>query len=139
MRAPAPTDLLAWLDGSWAIDRTINGGAGAFTGVATFTRAGEGRTRWDERGHLTFGAYSGPATRTLWIVRAADGYDVTFEDGRPFHPLTLGADDDAIHHCGADVYRGTYAIEAPDALRVVWRVTGPRKDDTIASAYTRQV
>lgn len=132
-------DLLAWLEGEWSVDRAINGRAHAFTGTARFTREDADRTRWEETGHLVLDAYSGPASRTLRIARHADGYDVSFADGRPFHALDLASGRcDAEHPCGADLYRGTYLIESDDAFRVVWHVEGPRKDDIIESAYSRR-
>lgn len=132
------TDLLAWLDGEWSIARAINGRAEAFTGTARFTREDADRTRWEERGHLVLDNYSGPASRTLTVVREGDSYNVCFSDGRPFHALDLGTDRcDAEHPCGDDLYRGTYAIESDDVLRVTWHVDGPRKRDLIESVYRR--
>jgi hypothetical protein len=133
------TDLPAWLEGDWSIERAINGRADAFTGTARFTREDATRTRWEETGHLVLDAYSGPASRTLWIVHDGDAYNVYFADGRPFHALDLGADRcDAEHLCGADLYRGSYVIESDDVLRVVWHVDGPRKRDVIESVYRRR-
>jgi hypothetical protein len=134
-------DLLGWLAGTWSVDRAINGQAHAFTGTAAFTPEDENTVRWEERGRLVLGAFEGDAFRTLFIVRgdgAAD-HEVRFDDGRPFHPLTLTTGSCAAEHlCGADVYRGAYTVEADDRLRVVWHVDGPRKRDVIESVYTRQ-
>jgi Family of unknown function (DUF6314) len=132
-------DLLAWLDGDWSITRAINGRADAFVGTARFVREDDARLRWEERGHLVLDAYSGPASRTLRILRAGDTYNVLFSDGRFFHTLDLGTGGhcDALHPCGEDLYRGTYAIESDDVLRVVWHVDGPRKRDVIESVYRR--
>jgi hypothetical protein len=138
-------DLLGWLAGRWTVERAINGRARAFVGTADFTPGpgGDGAT-WVEEGHLELEGYAGRAFRTLLLAAAAagdpDAYEVRFDDGRPFHPLRLeGAapSDDVIHHCGEDVYRGTYTVEDDDTLRVVWHVDGPRKRDVIASVYRR--
>ncbi|HET6510308.1 MAG TPA: DUF6314 family protein [Baekduia sp.] len=140
MSALAPTDLLAWLEGEWSVDRAINGREHAFTGTARFTREDASRMRWAETGHLVLDAYSGPASRTLFLVRdGAGGLDVRFVDDRPFHTLQLTSGHcDATHPCGEDLYRGTYAVESDDALRVVWHVDGPRKRDVIESLYRRR-
>lgn len=135
---PVQDDLLGWLEGSWSVDRAINGRPHAFTGTARFVREGADRVRWEETGHLTLGDYAGPAFRTLGLSAGDHGYDVRFDDGRPFHPLDLaGGRCDVEHLCGEDVYRGTFLVESGDALRVVWHVTGPRKRDVIESVYTR--
>jgi uncharacterized protein DUF6314 len=134
----AGTGLLGWLEGSWSVDRAINGRAHAFTGTARFLPEGAGRLRWEETGHLVLGDYAGPAFRTLRIVATDHGHEVRFDDGRPFHPLDLATDRCAVEHlCGEDVYRGSFLVESDDVLRVRWRVEGPRKRDVIESVYVR--
>jgi hypothetical protein len=141
MGALAQTDLLAWLTGTWSVDRAINGRAHAFTGTAEFMAQGDDRLRWEEHGRLVLGAYSGPASRVLLIVRdpAGSGHEVFFDDGRLFHALDLAASARcaAEHPCGPDLYRGTYAVEGDDVLRVVWHVEGPGRADVIESVYRR--
>jgi hypothetical protein len=128
------TDVLA---GSWSVTRAINGAADAFTGVANFT-PGVGRLWWRERGELRLGDYVGDAWRTYLIVPCGDAWEVRFDDGRPFHALDLRSGGcEAVHPCGPDIYRGVYALAEPDRFTVTWRVTGPGRDDTIASDYRR--
>jgi hypothetical protein len=134
MGALAQTELLRWLEGSWSVERAINGRERAFTGSAEFVADGEGRMRWEERGRLVLDAYSGPASRVLFIV----GDEVFFDDGRLFHALDLAPGScDALHPCGPDLYRGTYTAEDDDTLRVVWHVEGPGRADLIESVYRR--
>jgi len=38
------------------------------------------------------------------------------------------------HHCGADVYRAELVFEA-DGFDLIWRVSGPRKDEHLAYRY----
>ncbi len=136
-----PAELAAWLLGEWSIARMINGGAGRFQGHASFVvdPRSPAVLIWREHGHLRLGAHDGPAARTLRIEPAgAASWEVRFDDGRPFHLLDLtGGVCDATHLCGADTYRGRYEIEGPDRFTVTWRVTGPHKDDEIASVYER--
>jgi hypothetical protein len=135
---PATLDgsaLMAWLTGRWSVARDINDGAGAFHGEATFSPEADGTLRWHEAGEMTLGGATLPARRTLFL--GADGR-VAFDDGRPFHDLALvGGACDAFHPCGPDEYRGRYEAEGEDAFVVTWRVTGPGRDDTIRSRYTR--
>jgi hypothetical protein len=136
-----PPDLAAWLPGEWAVTRVINDGAGRFEGRASFASDPDspGSLIWHEFGRLRLGAHEGTAERTLRIESAPDGtWKVRFADGRPFHPLDLtGGSDDVTHLCAADTYRGRYAVESPDRFTTTWRITGPRKDDVIETAYER--
>lgn len=115
----------------------------------------DGRVRWAERGTLTWAAGSTPVSRTLFLVRAPAGADaaraagaaedpgtwrVTFEDGRDFHPWTGGAVE---HLCGRDLYEGGVGLpEEPVpssnlSWELRWRVTGPEKDYTMHTTYSR--
>jgi hypothetical protein len=118
--------------------------------------------RWAEHGTLSWSAGSTPVSRTLFLVPplpdpgAASGADVnpgrwrvTFEDGRDFHPWTVGAVE---HLCGRDLYRG--GVEVPPdpspsdpspsdpppsdlPWQLHWHVTGPEKDYTMHTRYVR--
>ncbi len=136
-----PPELAGWLRGEWTVTRVINDGAGRFQGRVSFTSDPDSPVAliWHEHGRLRLAAHDGPAERTLRIEPAAVGaWAVRFADGRPFHPLDLASgSDDVTHLCGADTYRGRYAVEGPDRFTVTWRVTGPRKDDVIVSVYER--
>jgi hypothetical protein len=134
-------DLIALLGGRWSVQRSLvdlrSGREGDFTGTASFERRG-GCLRWAETGRMRFGGHEGPAERRLSIVQGPDGWTVEFEDGRPFHPLDLATGACTVEHrCGDDLYAGEYRLLGPDALDVRWRVTGPRKDQEIHTAYRR--
>ena len=121
------------LRGDWSVTRAINGEADVFVGTATFTVEQDGLW-WRERGRMRVGDYTGEAHRTYVIV---DG-EVRFEDGRPFHPIDLAAARcEALHLCGPDTYRGVYEVLSAARFRVVWRVTGPGRDDRIVCDYRR--
>ena len=135
---PAP-DPTAYLPGTWALTRSVHDaqlGAGRFDGLATFTLDGEA-IEWREHGRLRLASYDGPARRALRILRTADGWEVRFADGRPFHPLELGREAAVEHPCGADRYTGVYSVEGPDAFTVRWRVRGPAKEQQVVSRYVR--
>jgi hypothetical protein len=60
---------------------------------------------------------------------------MTFADGRPFHPWTLGTE--VIHPCAADTYAGRIERLGDSRLRIVWDVTGPTKNQLIVSTFSR--
>ena len=129
--------------GRWRLDRRIDdrlsGTTGRFEGEAVLRPDRPGLLRYDEAGLLDLGgAPPMRATRTyLWRI-GADVIDVLFADGRPFHhfdPVAGGAG--TAHLCGADLYRVTYDLVSWPEWRAVWQVSGPRKDYSSASRYTR--
>jgi hypothetical protein len=146
MVTPAPTvavaDPRSFLPGVWQIDREVHdalaGTDGRYVGTATFAPDGDGLS-WVERGTLRLGAFEGTATRTMRIVPGPAGrWEVRFDDGRPFHPLDLRTGACPVDHpCGEDHYAGWVRAEHERLLVVSWRVTGPRKDHTILTRYTR--
>jgi hypothetical protein len=149
VHSPAPTvevaDPRAFLPGVWRIDRQVHDARsredGRYTGTATFLLEGAGLS-WVERGVLRLGGFEGSATRTMSVVPARAGsaapWEVRFDDGRPFHPLDLRAGSCPVDHpCGEDHYAGWVRVEHEGLMVVSWRVTGPRKDHTILTRYTR--
>jgi hypothetical protein len=85
------------------------------------------------------GGHEGPAEQVHRY--AFDGparARVHFRDGRFFHDLDLAAGRwTATHLCAPDRYDGDFTALGPDSWRVVWRVTGPRKDLILDSSYRR--
>jgi hypothetical protein len=143
------------LVGTWDFQREVHdhrdGAEYTARGQAELTAQDDDRIRWAENGTLTWSAGSTLVSRTLFLVRqppgdgsAASGWRVTFEDGRDFHPWTVGAVE---HLCGRDLYRGGFEIPAdrppsdppPSDLpwELTWRVTGPEKDYTMHTTYSR--
>lgn len=149
MPAPAPAlsvaDPRTFLPGVWQIDREVHDARarqdGRYRGTATFLLDAGGLS-WVERGTLRMGTFEGTATRTMAVVpgRAGSGtpWEVRFDDGRPFHPLDLRTGACPVDHpCGEDHYAGWVRVEHEDLMVVSWRVTGPAKDHTILSRYSR--
>lgn len=139
---PPATDPVRALAGAWSIERVVrdlaHGHDAAFTGLAHIAPDGHGLT-WAEEGCLVTEGHAGPARRSLRIAPAGGGWEVLFEDGRPFHPLDLaGGACTVVHLCGRDRYDGTYRLAGADTLFVRWRVTGPAKDLDIRSEYRRR-
>ncbi|MDO8188648.1 DUF6314 family protein [Conexibacter sp. JD483] len=139
-----PVDLAdprGYLAGRWNVARELRDGGetGSFEGVAVFApdAAGSGLV-WDEEGEIAFGAMNGRAQRRLLVVPGPDGWEVRFDDGRPFHPLDLTSAPRPVRHdCGEDLYIGRFDLHAAGAFDVTWTVTGPRKDQLIVSRYRR--
>ena len=146
------------LVGTWDFRREVHdhrdGAEYTARGEAEFTLEDDGQVRWTERGTLRWAAGSTPVSRTLFLVRedpaddgaSAPAWLVTFEDGRDFHPWTVGAVE---HLCGRDLYRGGVDLPAEPAVssdrereperewELHWRVTGPEKDYTMDTRYSR--
>ena len=133
-----PTALL----GHWSLTRVVDdrlaGERRDVRGTATLALETPDRVRWSEEGTMTWGGPGGehvvPVSRTLFVVRGADGWDVHFEDGRLFHPWAVGAWVD--HPCAPDHYRGL--IEVTDARWTVeWQARGPQKDYVMRTEHVR--
>ena len=126
--------------GAWRLRRRIldrrAGETGRLFGQAVF-RAGGGGAVQDEGGTLTLASRPPmTATRTYLWSAAPGRLVVRFADGADFHDFTADAAmPEAEHLCGDDLYRVRYDFRRWPAWWAVWRVTGPRKDLLIASAF----
>lgn len=133
MRQQATADPLTPFLGLWLLRREIDDRHGgmrlAFAGTLRVERTPGGAVAAEEGVLTAPGRPPIQATRrTLW--RAAGGrIEVLFEDGRPFHVFDPGRTSSEVRHdCGADLYRGRYDFAGWPEWRLIWRVTGPRKD-----------
>jgi hypothetical protein len=134
MTSSDPRDLL----GSWRFRRTVDDRLGPdrhVAGTSDLTLEDDGRVRWSERGTMTWDGGSTPVSRTLFVEDRPDGWWVTFDDGRDFHPWEVG--DRVLHPCGADTYDGRIDVTGPDTWTVEWRVSGPAKDYTMTTHLSR--
>ncbi|MEU6277424.1 DUF6314 family protein [Streptomyces populi] len=149
-------DVLAYLGGSWRVERTVrdlaSGAEGHFTGTTVFGPPDESESPDDggppdgagllhrESGTFVWQGVARPAERTLrFLPGDAPGTAlVRFSDGRPFHGLDLTSGRwVADHPCAADLYRGEFTVRDEDRWRSVWRVRGPAKDLVLTTGYTR--
>ncbi len=122
--------------GPWRLHRRLRDGVDLGTMTGTLTLAEEGDAiRWDETGVLRWAGQDIVATRSYLLRRGDDGWWVHFTDGRPFHPWTPG--EPVTHPCAADLYRGLVRLDGPDRWRLLWDVTGPRKDQRILTRLSR--
>jgi Family of unknown function (DUF6314) len=138
------TDAVAFLRGSWLIDRTIvdslGGVSGAFTGTAEFVAEGHA-CNWVEAGELQWAAQTHRAGRRLLVAVRPDVpciVDVAFDDGKFFYRADLSSGSDAfVHGCAPDTYSGSWTVDSADRFRLTWDVEGPAKQITIRSTYSR--
>jgi hypothetical protein len=136
-------DLRAYLAGEWQIRRVLNdklrGAQGRFEGRAIFAPEQDHTLAYREEGCLELGGFETLAHQSyLYAFPATHRAEVSFTDGRAFHPLDLRDGQwDAEHVCAADLYRGRFRAEGPDRWSVLWTVTGPRKDQSLESLFTR--
>lgn len=131
-------------EGAWRIRREIAdalSGPGRFVGQATLTRAGPDDMLYAEEGVLTLaqGGSFAAARQYHWTEEpGAGGVRVHFADGRFFHRFDLGTRAEAAHFCDPDQYDVTYDFTNWPRWSSSWRVTGPRKDYTMQSWFTRE-
>jgi hypothetical protein len=138
-------DALAYLAGSWQVERTVrdlaSGDEGRFAGTTVFGPLDEGGLLHHESGTFTWRGVPRPAERTLrFLPGPTPGTaDVRFADGHPFHDLDLSTGRHvAGHPCAADLYRGEFTVRDADHWRTVWRVGGPAKDLLLTTDYVRE-
>lgn len=140
-------DLKRFLQGRWHLERRIDdrraGQQGGLSGAAVFTPE-EGGLLYREEGRLVLGdhanpVYQGPALQAYrYAFPAPARAAVHFRDGGFFHDLDLTAGAWAcVHRCDPDRYDGQFTVLDANAWRVVWTVSGPRKDLVLDSSYRR--
>ncbi|MFD9908316.1 DUF6314 family protein [Streptomyces sp. NPDC059063] len=151
--AHAVPDALAYLAGTWRVERSVRDFAadgdgpaeGRFSGTTRFTPLSEGAVPGagllhQESGTFTWQGVARPAERTLRFLpgEPASTVVVRFADGRFFHGLDLRTGrHTADHPCAADLYRGDFEVAAEDRWRTRWRVRGPAKDLLLTTEYLR--
>ena len=126
--------------GRWRVARDIRHGdglTGRLTGEAIIAPAGPGLFTYDEAGTLTLGAADPLHATRRYLWRAAEGaIDVSFEDGRPFHRISLAAfRPETVHLCPPDRYAVAYDFTDWPHWTARWQVEGPRKDYTMTTRY----
>ena len=136
--------------GTWSLRRVVvhaDGGRSRVLGTAVFRSDPQG-LRYSESGQMRHVPTRGRQVilsvqqRYLWSPgpcrSGADGIAVRFDDGRPFHDLTLGGQtSEAVHDCAPDRYVLHHDFAAWPDWQVICRVTGPRKDYTMRTRYRR--
>lgn len=133
-----------WLAGRWRLDRIIHDRrqrrTGRVAGCLTVTPdAADAATLWlQEEGEMVLGGQRYPVSRRVaWQAIGPGCFDVTFEDGRPFHSLRFTDGRAVAHHdCGADRYDVQYRAGAHGWMSC-WRVTGPAKDYRMLTRHLR--
>ena len=128
--------VIADFIGRWTIERTITqiGAPQAnFHGHAVFTPDG-GELRYHEAGVLTIEGQS--AMQAERQYRWDDDLNVYFDDGRFFHTVPpMGGQ--TRHWCDPDDYVVAYDFSAWPHWSAQWRVSGPRKNYQMLSAYRK--
>lgn len=129
--------------GDWVLTRIISdrrsGAEGHLDGQANFNLQADDTYLYHEEGKLKYAGQAPMAATRKYIWKAvADGIDVLFEDGRPFHKIELTKlMPDANHHCDPDLYHVSYDFTSWPKWRAAWRVVGPKKDYRMLSSYSR--
>ncbi|MBR0818935.1 DUF6314 family protein [Bradyrhizobium liaoningense] len=134
------------LIGSWSLNRVIESQA-TMQGVAIFTPLDGGRLAYREQGYLKLANGTTVQAEREYVFSNSDGgFMVFFREDPPrlFHEISLSATSGgeligrAGHLCKHDDYQSTYMF-MPDGTFVVRHVvSGPRKDYTMNTIYTRR-
>jgi hypothetical protein len=140
-----PQTVFERLEGSWNISRMIEP-EGSLTGTATFERRPDGWLAYREQGELHISGGSFEAERRYLFEPLETGFAVYFDERPPrlFHridltPLADGSlTGEAPHPCGRDTYLSTYVFPAEGGFSIRHRVTGPNKEYTVQTLYTRR-
>jgi hypothetical protein len=138
-------EVMKGLAGTWLFDRVIEG-YGTMQGLATFSPLDQGRLAYREEGNLRLvdGTEFQAEREYIFGVRV-DGFDVFFKENPPrlFHEISLSSRGGAVragsadHLCGPDTYKSTYTF-LPDGRFIIQHiVSGPRKDYTMTTTYSR--
>ncbi|MET4389343.1 hypothetical protein ABIB73_005114 [Bradyrhizobium sp. F1.4.3] len=139
------SEVMTKLIGSWSFDRVIEG-QGTMQGIAIFTRLNEKSLAYREQGHLKLSNGTALQAEREYIFSRHDrGFEVFFKENPPrlFHGIFLSASfggelsGSAGHLCNLDDYQSTYTFLADGRFVVRHVVSGPRKDYTMTTTFTR--
>lgn len=139
------SEITKKLAGTWSFDRVIDG-QGTMQGIATFSPLDQERLAYREQGKLKLlnGAEL-HAEREYIFGKSDSGFEVYFKENPPrlFHEISLvsrvggGHTGDASHLCNLDNYRSSYAFLPDDTFVIRHVVSGPLKDYTMTTTYSR--
>jgi hypothetical protein len=140
----SPDGIFGTLHGSWSFVRSVSGQA-EMTGRASVSALDLHTALYEERAeiHLVDGNRLHGERR--YVYRASPtGFEVLFHDsGDLFHALHFVEQSDgsfsasARHQCAADLYLSTYRVGEDGFFNVRHIVSGPRKEYTIQTDYSR--
>lgn len=139
------SEVTGRLVGSWSFDRVI-AAQGSMLGHATFTPLDGKSLAYREQGRLKLqNGTELDAEREYVFCAHGRGFDVFFKETplRLFHTIELAASDggalsgSAGHLCNLDHYQSTYTFRGDGRFVIRHAVSGPRKDYTMITTYTR--
>jgi hypothetical protein len=139
------SDVMKKLIGSWSFDRVIESQA-TMQGIATFAPLDSGRLAYREQGCLKLAnGTEVQAEREYFFSNSDGGFKVFFREDPPrlFHEIFLSASSGgklsghARHVCKRDEYQSAYMFLPDGTFAVRHVVSGPRKDYTMNTSYTR--
>ncbi len=141
------SEVMPRLPGSWSFNRVIEG-QGSMLGFATFTPLNLEGLAYREQGCLKLLSGAELEAERKYVFRDGDqGFEVYFKETplRLFHAIELAAYDGGVlsgsasHLCNLDLYQSTYTFRPDGSFLVRHVVSGPRKDYTMVTIYTRML
>ena len=128
--------------GEWKITRSIedklNQKKFELEGLATFTN-NESLYHYNETGIMKSELFQSKVHQDyLWVI-TLEGWKINFADGSHFHDLVLANKEQHVYHkCLKDIYRGEFLLNLPNEIKVLWNVSGPRKDYVSHTYYKKR-
>lgn len=133
-------NLKAWLQGEWLFERIVqdfkSSQIGKMTGQGSFTPHQKGFL-YQELARFSFGAYHEEVRQSyLYSFSSLTCAEVFFIDGRFFHTLDLSTgQQQVVHHCGSDIYEGSFNLLSHANWQIKWSIAGPRKKMIINTQF----
>ena len=128
--------------GQWEITRNIedrlNQKKFELKGEATFSD-NDTLYHYNETGIMKSESFQSKAHQDyLWVI-TSEGWKINFIDGSHFHDLELVNQEQHVYHkCVNDIYRGEFLLNLPNDIKVLWNVSGPRKDYVSHTYYKKR-
>ncbi|MGB0409798.1 MAG: DUF6314 family protein [Opitutales bacterium] len=141
--------VFGYFEGDWSVKRRFEGSYTAvFDGLARFKAESDAGVayRYEEAGELNDGAGKQFNARQVYLYRLKastievhkrDESDWTLMHELPFQMDGEDATSAHVHLCGKDYYSAVYRVNFMGGWVLRYAVTGPTKDYTIHSVYSR--
>ena len=137
-------DCFLSLAGKWVMSRTVSSGE-TVRGELVFDPSGDGRYRAIEHGELQLADGNRINANRTWIWEQDGSVLSIFFDENPvrlYHRFAPIMEDGiwcgaALHHCSPDNYEGRYRF-LPNVIEIDQKITGPKKDYSISTRYSRK-
>jgi hypothetical protein len=147
---PLSENVFSALVGKWNLHRIISS-YGSLYGSVQLSKRSDNILYYEEYGtlHLINGEKLSAERKYIYELSPKDGllyiyYNDPWRQGDTLHCLEFARRGTRIvashkHKCGDDVYAVTFEMITSESIEINYQVTGPKKNYTIQSMFTRHV